>query len=68
MSNRAYYRSVTTAVLRRMYSKLRDGLLSLAPEDRPLDDMESLREMREEIDRRSGLPPVNVEFSDYVSD
>jgi hypothetical protein len=68
MADRVYYKSVSTPVLRRMWEKLRNGLASLPPEDRPVEDMESLVAMRDELDRRSGIQPAEVEFTDFLTD
>jgi len=66
--NEAYYKSLSTPVLRKMYERLRQGLASLPPEDRPADDMDSLLQMRKELDRRTGIPPKEIDFEKYITD
>ena len=66
---RDYVRSLTTPVLRKMWERLRSGLASLPPEDRPQGDLDALLMMRDELDRRNGAKKgADVEFSDYITD
>lgn len=64
----SYYKSLATPVLRKMYERLRQGLASLPPEERPADDMDSLLQMRRELDRRTGIPSTEVNFEKYITD
>ena len=66
---RDYVRSLTTPVLRKMWERLRSGLASLPPEDRPREDLDALLMLRDELDRRNGAKKgADVEFSDYITD
>ena len=69
MSDAAYYKSLATPVLRKMWNKLREHIMSLPEEDREHEDYEALVAMRDELDRRSGGKPVieDFDFEKYVT-
>ena len=69
MSDAAYYKSLTTPVLRKMWDKLRKHIMSLPEEDREHEDYEALIAMRDELDRRSGGKPIieDFNFEKYVT-
>lgn len=65
---REYYKSLSTPVLRKMWARLRDGLMSIPAEDRPAEDVEALIAMRDELDRRGVRKPIDVNFENYLTD
>lgn len=68
MSDNAYYKSLTTPVLRQMWERLRKRIMSLPEEDREREDYEALIAMRDELDRRSGgKPAIEFNFENYVT-
>lgn len=69
MSDAAYYKSLATPVLRKMWNRLRERIMSLPEGDREPEDFEALVAMRDELDRRSGGKPVieDFDFEKYVT-
>lgn len=68
MIDRAYYKAIATPVLRQMWARLRDSVLSLPEKDRRAEDLNALFAMRNELDRRSGgKPSVEVDFEKYIT-
>ena len=64
----AYYRSLKTGVLRKMWERERERVSRIA-EPSP-GDYADLLAMRRELERRSGTknPSVEVNFEKYISD
>lgn len=62
-----WYRDVPTAELELMWSRERDRLLRTS--DAVVGDYDELLAMRRELDRREGgVPPLPLDFEQYVSD